>query len=161
MPTPAFSEAVRELKGYGLQYYLSPKQVENFEAPCALGWKTVRMDRKKRLKIPSRKGVYAFSVRFSKGGIPPHRYTFYIGQAGHGTNGTLRKRFGAYFHEKRPKLRYYFDTYEGYVDFSYSTVSSGTDLKELEEALCDAVIPPAVQQDFSAQMRPVIKALRQ
>ena len=161
MPTPAFSvQAVQELKGFGLQFYLSPKQMEKFESHWRLEWKTIPMERAQRSNIPRRRGVYAFSVRFRRDEIPPHRYTFYIGQAGHGSKNTLRQRFVSYFKDRRPLLRYYFDTYENNVDFSYSTVSDRTNLKLLEEALCDAVIPPAVQNDFSADMTSVVKALR-
>ena len=89
----------------------------------------------------------------------------YAGITGHvGPTRTLRVRYGDYLRDqRRPKrLGIYSMLNNGsdHLFFHYSGVPQAAALDQLETALNDAVIPPYVTNDFSAEIRELVRVLR-
>ncbi len=88
----------------------------------------------------------------------------YIGQVGHGNDTrTLFARYGDYLREqkqnKRPSVHYMLNNWETCLDFCYAEVrDKRINLKKLERALNDSLIPPFSTNDFSADIRQAKKA---
>ncbi|APZ97619.1 hypothetical protein BWQ93_03295 [Sphingopyxis sp. QXT-31] len=98
--------------------------------------------------------------------FPPHGYIMYIGITGEeALHRTLNDRFYEYLKEqrrnKRPKVHYMLAKYSDDLFFNYVPIADDTfDLGQLEADLNDAIIPPVVEKDFSAEVRAVVKAFR-
>jgi hypothetical protein len=89
----------------------------------------------------------------------------YIGITGAKGNGrTLRNRYGDYLREqkkhKRPKIHYMLNKYPDDIEFAYAAIPDPAfDLEALELDLNDAIIPPIVVKDFTAEIRQLVKAI--
>lgn len=89
----------------------------------------------------------------------------YIGITGaKGGRRSLYIRYGDYLREqkkyKRPKVHYMLTKYPEDLHFAYSTIDTDVvDLEQLELDLNDAIIPPIVVKDFTAEIRAIVKAL--
>ncbi len=89
----------------------------------------------------------------------------YIGITGQNGNGrTLRNRYGDYLMEqkkhKRPKIHYMLNKYTDDLQFAYAAFPDPTfNLEALELDLNDAIIPPVVVKDFTAEIRQLVKAI--
>jgi excinuclease UvrABC nuclease subunit len=117
----------------------------------------VRFRKDQAATVPRSRGVYAFLVAFLSDGFPPHGYLMYVGETGDDNQQHLRSRFRSYFlemgQESRP-IHYILRKYEKYLYFHFSAVADRRrNLKKLEAALCDALIPPYNVRDFSAEIR--------
>ena len=125
-------------------------------------WKRVRFAIANAKRVPSSRGVYAFVVEQPDVGLPPNAYVMYGGKAGDGRN-TLRKRFCAYFQEKkrpkRPHVHRMLNDWEDVLSFYYAEVAdAAVDIHAVETAINDALLPPFVKNDFTAEMRDAINA---
>ncbi|MFT0621922.1 hypothetical protein ACMHYQ_04575, partial [Ectopseudomonas guguanensis] len=59
----------------------------------------------------------------------------------------------------RPNVHYTLNKYKDNIYFYYATVDRDTyPLKDIETSLNDALIPPCNINDYSAEMRPKVKA---
>jgi hypothetical protein len=89
----------------------------------------------------------------------------YIGITGANGNGrTLKDRYADYLREqkkcKRPKVHYMLQKYSDDICFAYSAIlDPAVNLESLELDLNDAIIPPVVVKDFTAEIRGIVKAL--
>lgn len=76
---------------------------------------------------------------------------------------TLHDRYGDYLREKkenkRPRVHYMLNKYPDDIHFAYSPMDSAVDLSQLELDLNDAILPPVVVQDFTAEIRQLVKAI--
>lgn len=170
MPIAAFDPVDRlserdlriELKMSTVEFVLSRSFWEAFAPGIDLRWsRPLRFSKKNKSKIPSAKGVYAFSIKCSNSSLPTHRIVFYVGQAGGNpaSRNTLKKRFSSYFFEKRKRLLRFFDDYEGHIDFQYCELDiDRKDILELEKQLNNVLQPPANDRDFSTKMKAAQKA---
>ena len=79
---------------------------------------------------------------------------------------TLRKRYKEYVRDcrigaKRPKFENLFNLWPNDLDFFFAPIEDDTcNLKEIEEALNNSVIPHCVTDDFSAEIRRIVPVLR-
>ena len=133
--------------------------ITKIHCPTDLTWDSLAFRAEEAPNIPLTRGVYAFVVRPGEHPIPPHQYLMYIGIS----RRTLRARFREYFKEKarmkRPKFYKYLTRYEDYLYFYFAPVKDESfDLRHLERALNDALLPPMNQMDFSADIRQARKA---
>ena len=114
-----------------------------------------------RSRVPRRAGIYAFVVRKPASGFPRHGYIMYVGMTKGDGGGNLRTRYANYLSEtrvlKRPKIHYMLNKWAGCLYFYYALASDAIrDIPTLEQALCDAIIPPCNINDFSAKIRKTV-----
>jgi hypothetical protein len=89
----------------------------------------------------------------------------YVGITGAASSTrTLFDRFGDYLAEqknnKRPRVHYMLTKYADDIYFAYCATAAGVDLQQLELDLNDAIIPPVVVKDFTAEIRELVGALQ-
>lgn len=154
-----FVHAVEELKASGAVFVLHPESWRRCTGIGYLKWQEVQFTASARGAIPSERGVYAFIVRPSGDGFPPHGYLMYVGITGDtSTHRSLRKRYGNYLAEqrvrKRPAIHYMLTKWKDDVYFCYAPVSDRRiSLARLERKLNDAFLPPCSKNDLSAEIR--------
>lgn len=131
-----------------------------------LTWNSVKFEAGNRDQIPDRRGIYAFTVMHANDHFPPHGFIMYIGITGaRARERTLHDRFYEYVREqqrnKRPRVHYMLSKYSENLYFNYATVDDEhLDLEQLELDLNDAIIPPVVVKDFTAEVRAIVAAFR-
>jgi hypothetical protein len=158
------------LQKYQQRVVLHPRRWRSFKPATPLTWESVRFGSGSVQDVPQQRGIYTFVVHFqdyTKGpfALPTHGYILYGGITGaRAQHRTLRDRFQEYLREKqrgkRVNIHRMLNTWPKDLFFYYAVVGQSTDLGALELALNDAVIPPFVENDFSAAVRPLVKALR-
>lgn len=152
-----FVKLVDRLKSDSIEFWLSPTQWRRSKVPRKLLWKYVPFKKSEATVVPTSRGVYAFLVTNSPSGLPPHGYLMYIGETGNQSQETLHSRFLSYFREMKDESRgvhYVLNKYEKYLYFHFCEVTDKRrNLRKLEEALCDTLVPPYNFRDFSAELR--------
>lgn len=145
-----------------IDVYVWPDAWRNAATVQALNWDKVEFGHHTINNVPEKRGVYAFCVSVKGTIMPPHGVLVYFGQ----TSRTLRERYREYVREcrmgaKRPKFENLFKLWSNHLDFFFVPIDDDTcDLKVIEEALNDAVIPHCVTDDFSAEIRRIVPVLR-
>jgi hypothetical protein len=156
-------DLVDNLKKDHLNCWLSPSQWRKTTVPTTLRWNAVRFNKSEATAVPNVRGVYAFLITFSRAGFPPHGYIVYIGETGSLGQETLHSRFLTYFREMDKETRavhYVLKKYRSHMYFHFSEIpDKRRDLKKLESALCDTLVPPYNVRDFSAEMKKAVRAL--
>jgi hypothetical protein len=147
-------------------FLISPKRWNSSRVKFSLNWTTIKFEDGNRPLVPNERGVYAFTVSRVNGHFPPNNYVMYIGITGSKQpNRTLNKRYYEYMREKmrkkRPGVHYMLNKYDGDVYFNYCVIADAVDLSQLELDLNDAIIPPVVVKDFTAEIRSIVGAFRQ
>lgn len=165
-----FPNNLRDLKDYQQTVILDPTRWSTFAPPVPLHWDAVRFEAANQTKVPKERGIYAFVVQFQDHATTPlrfpiHGYVMYGGITGHrGPNRTLHDRYGDYLRDQsRPKrwpIYSMLNKWTGHLFFHFAPIAQGVALDELETQLNDAIIPPYVTNDFSAEVRPLVRALR-
>jgi len=165
-----FDANLKDLKHFQQEVILSPAHWSGFAPPAPLDWRFVRFNAANQPQIPEERGIYAFVVQFQDHSalplrLPPHGYIMYAGITGHvGPERTLRMRYGDYLRDQRraKRLSIYsmLNKWSEHLFFHYSIVPQAAALDQLETALNDAVIPPYVTNDFSAEIRALVRVLR-
>ena len=145
-----------------IRFHLVPNQFIRFHSDISLEWREVAFARDNISDVPDGRGVYAFAVGINGGGLPPHGYVMYVGQAGDGES-SLRQRFKSYFQEqKRPKRRgihRMLNKWTNVLSFVFAEIEDhSVKLKDIERKLNDALLPPYSRNDFSAEVRDAINA---
>lgn len=158
-----FVQETDDLKSYSIRFVLSPQQWRIFDSPVVLTWDRVKFEPENAGDIPLSKGIYAFVLEYPNSQFPPHGYVMYIGIIKRDGGGNLRKRYKQYFNErrvlKRPKVHYMLNKWSQQLYFHFAEVmDSACDIRDLEQRLCDAMIPPCNKNDFSARIRAQVQA---
>ena len=160
-----FVKKTDALKADLQKFLLSPDRWRTSRVSIPLTWQYLKFDAANRSSVPKSAGVYAFVVSHSNSHFPGHGFIMYIGITGSNSNGrTLHLRYGDYLREqvknKRPKVFYMLDKYANDLQFAFSPIEDpAIDLQALELDLNDAIIPPVVVKDFSADIRQLVKAM--
>jgi len=152
---------VNILKLHQLNFQLVPEFLEHNHSDIeGLNWEEVKFNSGNKINVPDERGLYAFTVRSSKLGLPKHGYIMYIGMTGNTGSSTLKKRFSNYLTDKeaatvkRPKVYEMLTRWETALYFQFTTVSdTSTDLRDLEKRLNDIFQSPCATQDFTANVR--------
>jgi hypothetical protein len=162
-----FDSNLQQLKNYQQHVVLWPERWHSFTPTIPLAWRKVKFSEANTSTIPTAKGIYAFVVQFHDDAVlpihlPSHGYVMYVGIT---PDRTLRERYRDYLRDKRrPKRWSVYSMLNKWSDdcfFYYSAVTDpGVDLRALEIALNDAIIPPYVTMDFSAEVRKLVRVLR-
>src|ERR1035441_5109622 len=147
---------VDRLKKDREEFWLSKTQWKRSQVPKTLAWNSVRFRKSESPAIPTSRGVYAFLIKFTKDGIPPHGYLVYVGETGQGSLETLRSRSVSFVSELQSPERavhYVLCKYENHLYFLYSPVlDKRRNLKTIESSLCDTLVPPYNVKDFSVDI---------
>lgn len=159
-----FVQKVDALKVDIRSFMISPTRWRTSRVAIPLVWTFLPFTKANRANVPQQAGVYAFVVRHVNDHFPGHGFIMYIGITGANGNGrTLHDRYGDYLREqqknKRPKVHYMLDKYSEDIYFAYSATDPAINLEALELDLNDAIIPPVVVKDFSAEVRQLVKAM--
>ncbi|QTC90328.1 hypothetical protein [Brevundimonas goettingensis] len=146
-------------------FLISPTRWRTTKVKTPLSWTSVKFEEAGRALVPAERGVYAFTVSHANDHFPPNHYVMYIGITGaKKPDRTLNKRFYDYMQEKknnkRPAVCYMLNKYEDDLYFNYCPIAANIDLEQLELELNDAIIPPVVVKDFTAEIRQIVKAFR-
>lgn len=162
MANTRHQDLVELIGKHEVRFRLVPAQLTSFSCSVPLTWNKVRFALINAKHVPESRGVYVFAVEQPSVGLPPHTYVMYGGKAGDGKN-TLRKRFRHYFQEKRrpgrPHVHRLLNYWEDVLSFYYAEVAdTAVDIRALEAALNDALLPPFVKNDFTAEVRDAINA---
>lgn len=162
-----FNKNLSDLRDYRQNVILHPQQWRSFAPPCALNWEYVKFGVPKE-NIPEQRGIYTFVVQFQDHHnapflFPIHGYVLYGGITGHDNpERTLRKRYYDYLLEKGKRIQIWsmLTKWKDDLFFHFSPIDDQADLAALELALNDAIIPPLVTKDFSAEVRELVRVLR-
>lgn len=147
------------------RFLVSPKRWRTSRVAIPINWTYLPFTAASRAHVPREAGVYAFIVRHDNNHFPNHGFIMYIGITGAGGNGrTLRDRYGDYLREqqrhKRPKIHLMLNKYPNDLLFAYCAMPDPAfDLEALELDLNDAIIPPVVVKDFTAEIRQLVSAI--
>jgi hypothetical protein len=153
------------MKTWAQEFVLSPvywSKASVISIPTQFAWAKVPFRRTTKPPVPQERGIYAFVLEPGGNPLPPHGYLMYIGS----TDNFLR-RFREYLREvkrpKRPKIHILLNRYinTSYLYFTFAPVlDKNVNVKNLERELNDCLVPPYVELDFSAAVRPAVKAFR-
>ena len=165
-----FESNLSGLQKFHQRFVLDPARWRGFVPVPPLNWQSVRFSAEARADIPQQRGIYAFVLQFQDHvngplPLPMHGYILYAGITGHiGAERTLRDRYGDYLRDKRRakrrRIHHMLNLWPDDLYFHYSVVDDAVELDKLELALNDAMIPPFVTNDFSAEVRPLVNVLR-
>ncbi len=160
-----FVQRVDDLRADRRSFYVSPRRWRTCRISSSLAWSEVKFSKHNEPSIPKKRGVYAFVVRHENGRFPAHGFIMYVGITGQrSTARTLHARYRDYLRErevnKRPKVHYMLRKYEDDLHFSFVAFDDpAIDLGELELDLNDALLPPVVMKDFTAEIRSLVRAI--
>lgn len=149
------SAEVDRMRSEQRAFQLSPAQWRRFSTTFTLSWQRAQFTYNNRRLIPKRPGIYAFIVEYVGGQFPPHGYIMYLGVAGLKPGRDLHARYGEYLREtKRLSIQKMLNDYKDDIFFHYAPLDASPDeLKSLETALIDAMMPPINEGDFSAEIK--------
>lgn len=114
--------------------------------PIQLNWQPpIKFDKENRSLVPSnKKGVYAFILEPIIEGAPKSAYLLYVGKTE--AKKGFQSRFDQYFTKKerhiRPKIDWMFEVWEEYIWFHYAPISDVNLIKQTEDSLLAACVPP-------------------
>lgn len=160
-----FVKHVDELKSSKHNFFINAADWNKISLPVKLNWKKAKFKKSNASSIPKNSGVYAFLISPENDSLPPFAFLMYIGITGYKADSpsTLRDRYMNYIKEEvdliRPNVHYTLNKYKDNIYFYYAAVDRDTyPLKDIETSLNDALIPPCNINDYSAEMRPKVKA---
>jgi hypothetical protein len=148
--------ATKKFKGEVESVFLDFNSWIKFKTHYRLAWQKVKFQASNSALIPNARGIYIFTLQLDAPKFPAHSYIWYMGIAGHNSKNTLRKRYGNYISDQsavewnRPRVRYMLKKWEGHLYFNYVELKPGVDLKKIESAFLNAIIPPANLADIDA-----------
>lgn len=149
-------------KEHSFTVFLWPAAWRDAQSTEPLHWTKVEFGRGTIEDVPEVRGVYAFAICIKKSIMPSHGVLVYFGE----TTRTLRERYREYIRDsergaKRPKFEELFDLWAEDLKFFFAPIQNAVcNLKTIETALNDAVIPYCVTKDFSAEIRRIVPILR-
>lgn len=164
-----FEKNLEGLKKFQQNVILMPAQWRSFVPATPLDWCKVLFNDGNKEHVPEQRGIYAFVVQFQDHSalpiaLPPHGYVMYAGITGATADRTLRDRYGDYLRDQRRAKRLpiwlMLNKWKDDMYFYYAPVAAEFDLATAEIALNDAIIPPYVTNDFSAEIRDLVRVLR-
>lgn len=161
-----FVKAVDEEKTFKQQFVLNYKDWALASVAPTLTWKRIKFDATSTTSIPKAAGVYAFMIGSENPCLPAFSYLIYIGIAGYKTGSprTLQDRYRNYLKEQveliRPMMHYFLSKYKDSMYFYFAEVDKSVhSLVKIEKELNDKLKPPGNENDYSAGIRPKVKAV--
>lgn len=140
-------------------FFLDISSWRKFKTTYNLQWRQEPFNALSEASIPEERGIYAFTVEAKGLELPTHGYILYMGITGNTSpHRNLKKRFGDYLTDLktmkgRPAVLYMLAKWEGELQFNFVPLPSpAIDLKQIEDAFLQAVIPPINKSDLGAQI---------
>ncbi|MEA9589194.1 hypothetical protein VC279_19925 [Xanthomonas sp. WHRI 10064A] len=149
-------EATKRFKAEVESVFMDFDSWKTFKTNYGLTWKRVKFEKGNVNNVPDVRGIYIFTLQVDENELPIHGYIWYMGIAGHRSAHTLRKRYGNYIYDqrspawKRPKVRYMLQKWKEDLYFNFVELDTGVNLKTIESAFLNAIIPPANLADINA-----------
>jgi hypothetical protein len=131
-----------------------PSRWLKFTKDHALDWQVVPFARGGAVAVPESPGLYCFIVGNGMSGLPQVLFPLYAGET-----ENLRTRYKNYLTERnaargRRQIRKFLTVFWGEAEFCFAQHSgSKPQLRQIERALNDALLPPYSQRDFSAEVK--------
>ena len=144
------------MKAHEQNFILWPRQWKAYVDTH--NWQTYRLEENEKDRIPKQSGVYSLLIQPGIANHPACSYLMYVGKT-----KSLQHRFMDYLNERksetgRPKIHRFLNKYQDYVYFCCTTVCIDN-LKNVEEKLINAYIPPANDQ-YPVEIRRIIGAFK-
>lgn len=141
---------------------LSPSHWQMCRLPVTLKWRAVKFEPANVNRVPEKaKGIYTFVVKPGIANHPSCSYLMYVGKA---EKQVLRLRFSQYFTEKakgelsrRPHVTEMLLKWSDFLWFYYAEIADTTMIKQVEEELLAAYLPPTNRTYPSKIRRAVAK----
>lgn len=155
-----------KLKIYSENFYLPPHRWSAHKDSYKYAWTKVQFKKANASSVPDEPGLYCFVVRPECAALNEIGYLMYIGEAGHDSNNTLRKRFKSYFseqeHVKRPYISYLLQNWKDYLHFYHCKIDKTKQhlIRKYETELLGTFVPVYNKKDFPASLAKAVKALR-
>ena len=145
------------------KFFLYPNywQLPENQIPIQLDWQFVKFEEINKSKIPSKKGLYAFTLKPGYEGLFETNYLFYIGK----TSRTLRIRFGEYINDSkgkgkpRKKIFSMLKKYSKYLCFYYTPIDVEDDIDSFENILINTFVPHVNVSVAKAKVKPELQYL--
>ena len=163
------NEATEEIGKYIFSITLPPQKLmfDQYQFQN-LDWESICFGTDELEKVPDdKRGIYAFAICHENDVLPPHGYILYIGIAGRDSNRSLRARYKDYLNErkvvKRPRIARMIGHWHDVLKFFYAPIAdnvSSEDLRQLEQQLSSAFIPPFSEGDLDAETKRKRRAFR-
>lgn len=165
------NQANEELGRYRVEIILAPDNLKRDQyAMAELEWKSVSFGNKDELNLvpDNKRGIYAFTIAWQSGVLPPHGYVLYIGIAGRDSWRSLRTRYKEYLnpkkvHKERPRLAYAFGNWRTVTRFYFAAVDDAVtseQLQALEEQISTALLPRYSAGDLEAETKRMRRAFQ-
>jgi excinuclease UvrABC nuclease subunit len=151
---PAWNDAVSVLKKYHVSRFILCPQHWSEYSNIVLTWRKVQFTAKGVARLPDDKpGLYTFIVQPNVGGHTAIKFLLYIGET---TKQSLRDRCADYLPEARKKkarvpIRSMVRKWPDHLWIYFAAVEEPSVIKQLEEDLIKAYLPPFNQQ-FTAHV---------
>ena len=152
----------QEIARFAIHVVLSPERLlaDDFVAP-GLDWQAINYGTEDLELVPDdKRGIYAFAVRINSQILPPHGYILYMGIAGENSDRSLRERYRDYLSPqkimRRAGIARMIGNWHQVLQFLFAPIDDTVtteDLKQLENQLNTALIPPYSQRDIDAEVR--------
>lgn len=150
------------LKLHSLQYSLYPPFFSRAEDLPNLKWEKLKFGNDSRSKVPKEQGVYAFVLEVLHSNLMNNAYVLYIGKAGDlNSQNTLHKRYGDYLGNlrrmDRVRISDMLNRYKDNLTYYYAKVPEGISTGYIEKVLLEVFIPPFNTNDFSPELKLLMK----
>ncbi|MDE0011698.1 MAG: hypothetical protein OXU36_11150 [Candidatus Poribacteria bacterium] len=145
--------------GHDYTFFLWPRQWTNYNLSGPFNWEIHPFEQNEADEIPIEPGIYSFIIQPGIADHPHCSYLMYLGM----TKRPLRERFKEYFREKRdvergrPKILKLLHVYQDYLHFCCSAIAETEHIKDIEDELLKAFIPPC-NDEYPAEISRAIKA---
>ncbi|OZI16213.1 hypothetical protein CAL19_16060 [Bordetella genomosp. 7] len=154
----------KKYKGDLYEFFLDLKRWRKFKTRHNLKWQKLRFGDASHASVPKERGIYAFTVELAPSKLPMHGYILYMGITGDTSSANLYKRYAQYLRQMknkvgRPRVSMFLENWSDDLFFNFVPLPNPkVDLRKLEDAFLDAVIPPINIKDFSAEITAVRRA---
>lgn len=148
-----FIEGLLSLEARRITCQPIPKRWIDFCGLHQLQWHRFSFNEASQDTIPEVPGFYCFLVGPAPSSLPPVGYPMYLGK----TERTLRQRFYEYLNEQdrgRVHVRKFLNVFRGELTFTCTAFRGNQgEVKLMETALLDALMPAYSDSGFSADVR--------
>lgn len=145
----------KKYKGDAHTFFLDMRAWRKFKTRYNLNWERVPFVQASRKLVPQEPGIYAFTAELTGAKLPQHGYILYVGITGDGASkANLQKRYTQYERDLknmdgRPAVVYMLANWREDLMFNFVPMPNPkVDLKKLEAAFINSIMPPVNRRDF-------------
>lgn len=153
-------EIERDIRSYRVdRFVLYPVHWSSYPSLCPLEWRKVKFDASTVESVPNdKRGVYTFVADAAVANHPACSYLLYVGKA---EKQDFRKRYKQYLRapqgwKQRPHIAQMVVKWADHLWFYYAEVADESKIKQLEEDLITAFLPP-MNRDWPAEITQLVR----